>query len=205
MCVCVCVCVCESCCHLSLFLHSPLSSLSPSLPFLSPDPVLHSHSSLSSVEPPQVWFDLKLPPHVIEQVQLSSLQLEAVVYACQQHMNILSDGSRAGFLIGQYTQTSVWGRKEQLCVYTCSVVVVVYLHTHCIFNVHVYMYVHCIIYRNSGHNMLCIHCICVACVRMYTCMCLCRRWCWCGKRKNNGRYINTVYYSAPRFANICLF
>jgi hypothetical protein len=64
-----------------------------------PDPIVES-SSLSSVEPPQVWFDLKLPPHVIEQVQLSSLQLEAVVYACQQHMNLLSDGSRAGFLIG---------------------------------------------------------------------------------------------------------
>ncbi|CAI8027595.1 Protein strawberry notch homolog 1, partial [Geodia barretti] len=64
-----------------------------------PDPIVES-SSLSSVEPPQVWFDLKLPPHVIEQIQLSSLQLEAVVYACQQHMNILSDGSRAGFLVG---------------------------------------------------------------------------------------------------------
>lgn len=58
-------------------------------------------SSLSSVEPPQVWFDLKLPPHVIEEAMLSSLQLEAVVYASQQHMNILTDGSRAGFLIGE--------------------------------------------------------------------------------------------------------
>ena len=61
---------------------------------------MYTHSSLSSVDPPQVWFDLKLPSHVVEEVQLSSLQLEAVVYACQQHMNILSDGSRAGFLIG---------------------------------------------------------------------------------------------------------
>ena len=58
-------------------------------------------SSLSSVEPPQVWFDLKFPAHVIEEARLSSLQLESVVYACQQHMNILSDGTRAGFLIGE--------------------------------------------------------------------------------------------------------
>ena len=28
------------------------------------------------------------------------MQLEAVVYACQQHCNILSNGDRAGFLIG---------------------------------------------------------------------------------------------------------
>ena len=63
--------------------------------------MIHPHSSLSSVEPPQVWFDLKLPSHVIEEVALSSLQLEGVIYACQQHMNILSDGSRAGFLIGK--------------------------------------------------------------------------------------------------------
>ena len=57
-------------------------------------------SSLSSVEAPQVWFDLKLPSHVVEEVRLSSLQLEAVVYSCQQHMNLLSDGSRAGFFVG---------------------------------------------------------------------------------------------------------
>ena len=48
-----------------------------------------------------MWFDLKFPAHVIDEVRLSSLQLESVVYACQQHMNILSDGTRAGFLIGE--------------------------------------------------------------------------------------------------------
>ena len=37
---------------------------------------------------------------VIEEARLSSLQLETVVYACQQHMNILADGTRAGFLVG---------------------------------------------------------------------------------------------------------
>ena len=60
-------------------------------------------SSLSSVDPPQVWFDLKFPREVVEEAKLSSLQLEAVVYSCQQHMNILADGTRAGFLIGRKT------------------------------------------------------------------------------------------------------
>ena len=58
-------------------------------------------SSLSSVVPPMVWFDLKLPKDIVEECKLSSLQLEAIVYACQQHMNILTDGSRAGYLIGK--------------------------------------------------------------------------------------------------------
>jgi len=52
------------------------------------------------VDPPDVYFDLKLPREVIEGGKLSSLQLESVVYACQQHMNILADGTRAGFLVG---------------------------------------------------------------------------------------------------------
>ena len=62
-----------------------------------------------------MWFDLKLPQEVIEERKLSSLQLEAVVYACQQHMNILADGTRAGFLIGELPihvlvthQTCLW-------------------------------------------------------------------------------------------------
>ncbi len=59
------------------------------------------YSSLASVEPPQVWFDVKFPETVIEEVRLSSLQLETIVYACQQHMNILADGTRAGFLVGK--------------------------------------------------------------------------------------------------------
>ena len=48
-----------------------------------------------------MWFDLKLPQAIIKQGKLSSLKLEAVVYACQQHTNILPDGTRAGFLIGE--------------------------------------------------------------------------------------------------------
>ena len=65
-----------------------------------PDPVVES-SSLSSVAPPSVWFDLKLSNDVVDECKLSALQIEAIVYSCQQHMNILTDGSRAGYLIGE--------------------------------------------------------------------------------------------------------
>ena len=51
--------------------------------------------------PPTVWFDLKLPNDIVDECKLSALQLEAIVYACQQHMNILTDGTRAGYLIGE--------------------------------------------------------------------------------------------------------
>lgn len=63
-----------------------------------------------------MYFDLKFPESVIEEVRLSSLQLEAVVYACQQHMNTLADGSRAGFLIGNNNST--------IEMYTCNCILV---------------------------------------------------------------------------------
>ena len=50
--------------------------------------------------PPDIWYILKLPQEVIDYCHLSALQLEAVVYACQQHETFLADGTRAGFLIG---------------------------------------------------------------------------------------------------------
>ena len=37
---------------------------------------------------------------MINYCYLSALQLEAVVYACQQHETFLADSTRAGFLIG---------------------------------------------------------------------------------------------------------
>ncbi|RWS20093.1 Protein strawberry notch-like protein, partial [Leptotrombidium deliense] len=64
-----------------------------------PDPVVET-SSLSSVLPPDVWYNLSIPEEVIDEGKLSALQLEAIVYACQQHETFLPDGSRAGFLIG---------------------------------------------------------------------------------------------------------
>lgn len=64
-----------------------------------PDPVVET-SSLSSVPPPDIWYRLRLPQEVVDNCYLSALQLEAVVYACQQHETFLADGTRAGFLIG---------------------------------------------------------------------------------------------------------
>ncbi|RMX57838.1 hypothetical protein pdam_00018567 [Pocillopora damicornis] len=64
-----------------------------------PDPVVET-SSLSSVTPPDIWYRLMFPKEVIDNCYLSALQLEAVVYACQQHETFLADGTRAGFLIG---------------------------------------------------------------------------------------------------------
>ena len=55
-----------------------------------------------------MYFDLKLPRESIDSGKLSSLQLESVVYACQQHMNILADGTRAGFLVGKWTTLTVF-------------------------------------------------------------------------------------------------
>ena len=64
-----------------------------------PDPVVET-ASLSSVLPPDVYHRLSIPEEVIDEGRLSALQLESIIYASQQHDNFLSDGSRAGFLIG---------------------------------------------------------------------------------------------------------
>eukprot|EP00079_Xenopus_tropicalis_P011514 XP_002937427.2 PREDICTED: protein strawberry notch homolog 2 isoform X2 [Xenopus tropicalis] len=64
-----------------------------------PDRVVET-STLSSVPPPDITYSLSLPSDVIEQGLLSALQLESIVYACQQHEVILPSGQRAGFLIG---------------------------------------------------------------------------------------------------------
>ncbi|KAK9499331.1 hypothetical protein O3M35_002384 [Rhynocoris fuscipes] len=64
-----------------------------------PDPVVES-TSLSSVEPVDVWYELIIPKTIISSGALSALQLEAITYACQQHEVILPSGMRGGFLIG---------------------------------------------------------------------------------------------------------
>lgn len=57
-------------------------------------------ASLSSIPPPDIYYRLAIPYEAIEESRLSSLQLESIIYASQQHENILADGCRAGFLIG---------------------------------------------------------------------------------------------------------
>ncbi|KAM9330602.1 protein strawberry notch homolog 2 [Gastrophryne carolinensis] len=66
---------------------------------LHPDRVVET-STLSSVPPPDITYTLSLPSSIYEGGLLSALQLEAIVYACQQHEVILPNGHRAGFLIG---------------------------------------------------------------------------------------------------------
>lgn len=65
-----------------------------------PDPVVET-SSLSTVEPPDIEYNARLPREVINDGLLSALQLESVIYACQQHDQFLADNcTRRGFLIG---------------------------------------------------------------------------------------------------------
>ncbi|XP_036409983.1 protein strawberry notch homolog 2-like isoform X2 [Megalops cyprinoides] len=64
-----------------------------------PDIVVETNT-LSSVPPPDITYTLSIPETAISGGLLSALQLEAIIYACQQHEVILKNGQRAGFLIG---------------------------------------------------------------------------------------------------------
>ncbi|XP_050990520.1 protein strawberry notch homolog 2a isoform X1 [Labeo rohita] len=64
-----------------------------------PDIVVETNT-LSSVPPPDITYTLSIPDNTINSGLLSALQLEAIIYACQQHEVILQNGQRAGFLIG---------------------------------------------------------------------------------------------------------
>ncbi|XP_067824441.1 protein strawberry notch homolog 2-like isoform X1 [Heptranchias perlo] len=64
-----------------------------------PDRVVET-STLSSVPPPDIRYTLCLPQKTISNGSLSALQLEAIIYACQQHEILLENNHRAGFLIG---------------------------------------------------------------------------------------------------------
>lgn len=57
-------------------------------------------SSLSSIPPPEIYYNVIIPDEVVSDGRLSALQLESIIYASQQHENFLADGARAGFLIG---------------------------------------------------------------------------------------------------------
>ncbi|CAG0943795.1 hypothetical protein BROC_02405, partial [Candidatus Brocadiaceae bacterium] len=60
-------------------------------------------AAMASVEPPLPTYSTQLPPDVINNGLLSLAQLEAVVYAGQAHNEILPNGSRKGFFIGDGT------------------------------------------------------------------------------------------------------
>ncbi|XP_041086271.1 protein strawberry notch homolog 2-like [Polyodon spathula] len=64
-----------------------------------PDIVVET-STLSSVPPPNITYTVSIPDSTINNGLLSALQLEAIIYSCQQHEVILQNGQRAGFLVG---------------------------------------------------------------------------------------------------------
>lgn len=64
-----------------------------------PDPIVET-SSLSAVQPPEPTYELMIKDELEESKALSCLQIETLVYACQQHLKHLQDGVRAGFFIG---------------------------------------------------------------------------------------------------------
>ncbi|CAB1324454.1 unnamed protein product, partial [Coregonus sp. 'balchen'] len=64
-----------------------------------PDIVVETNT-LSSVPPPDITYTLSIADSTIKRGLLSALQLEAIIYACQQHEVILQNNQRAGFLIG---------------------------------------------------------------------------------------------------------
>ena len=53
-----------------------------------PDPVVEN-STLSAVKPPDISYNLAIPADVIAKARLSNLQLEAVVYGSQRHLQDL--------------------------------------------------------------------------------------------------------------------
>lgn len=60
-------------------------------------------SALASVEPPDVHYKLDIPEEVITEGRASDVQLEAATYACQAHEQILPNGERKEFWIGDGT------------------------------------------------------------------------------------------------------
>ena len=66
--------------------------------------MLSLSSSMASVLPPDVWYNLQIPQDVINERKLSALQLESIIYTSQQHEKLLPNGKRAGFLIGEWIE-----------------------------------------------------------------------------------------------------
>ncbi|KRZ41623.1 Protein strawberry notch -like protein 1 [Trichinella pseudospiralis] len=64
-----------------------------------PDAVVET-SSLASVQPPDIWYHVSIPEEIIDHGFISALQLETIIYACQQHETFLPSGERSGYLIG---------------------------------------------------------------------------------------------------------
>ncbi|MCO5607600.1 hypothetical protein L7F22_061797 [Adiantum nelumboides] len=64
-----------------------------------PDPVVET-SALSAVQMPETTYVLAIAEEIEQSRALSCLQLETLVYASQRHLQLLPNGSRAGFFLG---------------------------------------------------------------------------------------------------------
>lgn len=64
---------------------------------------LSQSAAMAAVEPPNLTYKPNLPNKIISDGLLSIAQLETVVYAGQAHEQILPDGNRRGFFIGDGT------------------------------------------------------------------------------------------------------
>ncbi|KMZ66679.1 Strawberry notch-like protein [Zostera marina] len=64
-----------------------------------PDPVVET-SSLSAIQLGEPKYDPKIKDNLNISTALSCLQMETIIYACQRHLNHLSNGTRAGYFIG---------------------------------------------------------------------------------------------------------
>jgi len=67
-----------------------------------PSPLVQS-AAMSAVEPPVATYAPKFPKSVVESGALSEAQLEQVIYAGQAHADMLPDGNRRGYFIGDGT------------------------------------------------------------------------------------------------------
>lgn len=67
-----------------------------------PTPLVQS-AAMAAVEPPAATYAPHLPRAAVESGALSDAQLEQVVYAGQAHADLLPDGSRRGYFIGDGT------------------------------------------------------------------------------------------------------
>ena len=74
------------------------------VPGAKPHPAdLVQSTAMASVDPPTPTYTPNLPKEVIPEGKLSLAQIESIVYAGQAHSEVLPDGQRKGFFIGDGT------------------------------------------------------------------------------------------------------
>ena len=66
-----------------------------------PDPVVET-SSLSSVNPPDVWYRMSITEETMDRGWLSALQLEAITYAAQVNTRFILYDACECFIVLQY-------------------------------------------------------------------------------------------------------